>query len=84
VVPTVKSKETFINYQRDYVVTMYSDYEYLIKSDLSKYAGKWVAICDSKVVASSKHIQDLVKATKLKCGTKKAVITKISNSARIL
>ena len=30
---------------------MYSDYEYLTKLDLSKYAGKWVAVCDSRIAA---------------------------------
>ncbi len=63
---------------------MYSDYEYLTNLDLSKYAGKWVAVCDSKIVASSDDIQDLIKESKAKCGAKKPVVTKVSTNARIL
>jgi hypothetical protein len=63
---------------------MYSDYEYLTNLDLSKYAGKWVAVCDSKVVASSENIQELIKESKAKCGTKKPIVTKVSSTARIL
>ena len=63
---------------------MYSDYEYLIKSDLSKYSGKWVAVCDARVVASNKNIKDLIKESKAKCGSKKPIITKVSAAARIL
>ena len=63
---------------------MYSDYEYLTRLDLSKYAGKWVAVCDSKIVASTDNIKELIKESKAKCGTKKPVITKVSSTARIL
>ncbi len=63
---------------------MYSDYEYLIKADLSKYAGKWIAVCDSKIIASSGNIQNLVKESKSKCGNKKPIVTRVSNDARIL
>lgn len=63
---------------------MYSDYEYLTNLDLSKYSGKWVAIYNSKIVASSENIQDLIKESKAKCGAKKPVVTKVSSTARIL
>ena len=62
---------------------MYSDYEYLTNLDLSKYAGKWVAILDSKVVASYDDIKDMVKDT-AKFGSKKPIVTKVSSTARIL
>ncbi|MBS3132397.1 succinyl-CoA synthetase subunit alpha [Candidatus Woesearchaeota archaeon] len=63
---------------------MYSDYERLIKMDLSQYAGKWVAVCDSKIVAANSSIKQLIKESEAKCGKKKPVITKVSSTARIL
>ena len=55
----------------------FTDYEWFIKTDLSKYSGKWVAILDKKIVASSENIEQLMKETKNKFFKEKPLITKI-------
>lgn len=62
---------------------MYKDYEWYLKHDLSKFAGKWIAIHNSSVVESD---QDLLKLhQKLqKRRLLDALITKVSNNYRIL
>jgi len=44
---------------------MTKNYEWYVKTDTSKYAGKWIAIVNQRVVASGKNVKEvLVKAKK--------------------
>ncbi len=40
---------------------MNGDYEWYLQTDLSKYTGKWIAIVNKKVVASSESLKDVFK-----------------------
>jgi hypothetical protein len=40
------------------------DYDWYIKTDLSKYAGEWIAIVNQRVAAHSTGISDVVAKTK--------------------
>lgn len=40
---------------------MNGDYEWFIKADLDEYTGKWVAIVNKHVIASSKNVKDVLK-----------------------
>ncbi len=46
-------------------------------ADLSKYAGEWVAIINSKVVAHGKNLKDIMKKAKEKDSTITPFIAKI-------
>ena len=65
------------------MTSMWDSYEWYLKQDLSNYAGKWVAIIDKKVVATSKHADEVIKKAKI-LSKKEPLLAKVSNKLRIL
>jgi len=53
------------------------DYEWFVKTDLSEYAGKWVATLGQKVVAHGSDAEIVYKEAKAKYPTKKPSLAKI-------
>lgn len=45
---------------------MSKNYEWYVKTDTSKYAGKWIAIVNQKVVASGKDAQKVYRRAREK------------------
>ena len=62
---------------------MNRDYEWFIKENLSKFAGKWIAIYNSKVVESDNNLLKLNQKLHKK-NLINAFITKISDKFRVL
>jgi hypothetical protein len=62
------------------------DFQYFLKQDFTKYAGKWVAIYDQKIVSSSNSITDAIEQAKQKYKNKEFLFAKIpaKNQALIL
>lgn len=56
---------------------MKGDYEWYMKNDLREYAGKWVAICNKKVVESDKNSSGLLQKLEKKGLLNKVFMTKI-------
>jgi hypothetical protein len=42
------------------------EYNFFVKSDLSKFSGKWIAIKDNKVVANNHMIENVTKTVQRK------------------
>ena len=40
---------------------MNGDYEWFIKANLEEYSGKWIAIVDKHVIASSENVKNVLK-----------------------
>lgn len=59
----------------------YSNYEWFIKEDLSRYAGDWVVIIDKKIVSSGKDVGKLVKEL---YPSKRPFVTKINDHLSVL
>ena len=58
-------------------------YEWFIKkADVSKYAGKWIAVENQKIVASDSHISKLLEETKQNWPS--AAITKVPKRGQIM
>ncbi len=62
----------------------YSDYEWYLQNDLSKYAGKWIAIINKKVIAFGVEPAHVLKQAKEKYPNKKPLLTKIRDKLAIL
>lgn len=62
----------------------YSNYEWFLQQDLNKYAGKWIAVIDNKVVASEKDVDALMTEVKTKYPKKTPLITKVRTKLSIL
>jgi hypothetical protein len=52
-------------------------YSFLLKTDLSKYVGKWVAIVDEKVVAADINAKKAYKKAKLVNPDKEPLLDKV-------
>jgi hypothetical protein len=59
------------------VVLMRADYEWFINMDFSKYAGKWIATLDKKVVVEGDYADAVYKEAKNKFPGKKPSLAKI-------
>lgn len=62
----------------------YADYEWFLEHDFSRYAGKWVAIIEQKIVATGKEASHVLKEVEEKYPKKKPFLTKIRDHLTIL
>ena len=62
----------------------YADYEWFIQKDVSKYAGKWIAIINKEVVAEGKSLTIVLKEAKEKYPKLRPLLTKVRNKLAIL
>ncbi len=54
-----------------------SEYDFYLKSDFSRYAGKWVAILNNKVVSSGKSFKEVAEKIDKTPDSRKALIARI-------
>ncbi|MEK6941249.1 MAG: DUF5678 domain-containing protein [archaeon] len=55
----------------------YSNYDFFIKTDFSKYAGEWVGILGNKVVAHGASFKEVAEIVDREFNLKKVLITRI-------
>ncbi len=61
------------------------NFEFFVKSDLSGFVGKWVAILNEKVVASGENFKEVAEKVDKEFPNQKPLLTKVpKNIARIL
>lgn len=53
------------------------EFEFYVKTDLSKYSGKYVAIVDDKVVASGENAKEVLELALKRFPNKKPLLAKI-------
>lgn len=58
---------------------MTTNYEWFIQADLDRYAGKWVAIDNKKVLESDTKLDALLKKIKEKYPKSRPLIGKLTN-----
>lgn len=56
---------------------MSKNYEWYIEADVSKYAGKWIAIVDQKVVANGEDAKKVYYEAKKKYPQKRPSLAKV-------
>lgn len=61
-----------------------NNYNFFMELDVSKYIGKWIAICDEKVVSSGKNPKRVLKLVKAKCPNKRPLLTKVPEKATMI
>jgi len=60
------------------------DYEWFVKTDLSKYAGEWIATLNQKVIAHGNDAEIVYKEAKAKFPTKKPSLAKIPSGDTLI
>ena len=53
------------------------NYEWYIKADTQRYAGKWIAIVDQKIVASGDDAEKVYREAKTRCPEEKPSVAKV-------
>lgn len=66
------------------MLNSYTNYEWFLKKDLSEYSGRWLAVIDRNVVATSKDVNKLIKDVKARYPNKRPFITKVKSKLSIL
>lgn len=56
---------------------MEKNYEFFMKTDLSRYIGKWIAICNEKIVSSGDNPKEVFTKAKNLCPGHKPLLTKV-------
>jgi len=56
----------------------YSDYEWSLKQDFSKFTGEWLAIIDKKIVATNKKLQTVLNLVDKKHPNKEPFLIKVN------
>ena len=61
------------------------NFEYFVKTDLSKFVGNWVAILNNKIIASGKNFKEVAEKADKAFPNQKPLFTKVpKKTARIL
>ena len=63
---------------------MSKNYEFFVKTNLSKYSGKWIAIAEQKIVASGDSAEDVYNKAKKEYPNKKPSIAKIPSGETLV
>jgi len=58
--------------------------KWIDKKDFKKYTGKWVGLCDNKIIASSKDAGYVIDNLKKNCGDKETSIVRIPERGQVL
>ncbi len=55
-----------------------------IENELKKHVGKWVAICNRKIVAFGNNPSNVMDKAKVLCGTQETTILRVPEKSQIL
>ena len=56
---------------------MDESYNFFMKADLSAYLGKWIAICDNKIVASGNSVKKVLEEAKKNCPAVEPLVARV-------
>jgi len=61
-----------------------TSYNYFLKTNLDKYKGEWVIICDNKIVSHGYNLKEVVEEAKKLCESKKFLIAKVPSGETMI
>ncbi|MBI2660622.1 succinyl-CoA synthetase subunit alpha [Candidatus Woesearchaeota archaeon] len=56
---------------------MEKNYEFFMKTDLSHFIGKWIAICNEKIVSSGNNPKQVFQEARRKCPSERPLLAKV-------
>lgn len=63
---------------------MDKNYQYFMKANIDGYVGKWIAICEEKIVAHGKDAKKVFEEAKQKCPKKRPLITRVPDKETMI
>jgi len=61
-----------------------ASYDFFLKTDLDKYKGEWITICDNQIISHGNNLKEIVEEAKKKCGNKKFLIAKVPSEETMI
>ena len=65
-------------------MSMDNEYQFFMETNLDRYVGQWVAVCDKKVVSHGKSVKDVFKEAKQACPGAKPLLTRIPDKETLI
>ena len=63
---------------------MGQNYQFFIKTNLDSYIGKWVAICDKKIISHGKDPKKVYKEAKDRFPNKRIMLTRVTDKETMI
>lgn len=63
---------------------MDKNYEFFMKTDVNRFIGQWVAVCNQKIVAHGKEVKEVFKEARAKCPKERPLITRIPDKESMI
>jgi 2-polyprenyl-3-methyl-5-hydroxy-6-metoxy-1,4-benzoquinol methylase len=60
------------------------NYDFFLETDLDKYKGEWVIICNNEIISHGNNLKEIVEEAKKKCGSKKFLITRVPSEETMI
>lgn len=65
-------------------IDMNKDHNFLARTDLSDYAGQWVAVCEERIVSHGEILKNVIEQAKVTCGSRQPLLFKVPNAGVLI
>lgn len=59
-------------------------YDFFLETDLEKYNGQWVIICENQIISHGNNLKEMVKEAKTICKSKKFLIVRVPSEETMI
>lgn len=63
---------------------MDKNYQFFMKTNIDSYIGKWIAVCNEKIVAHGKDAKKVFKEAKEKCPKERPLLTRVPDKETMI
>ncbi len=64
--------------------TQEQNYQYYMETDISRFSGEWIAVCEGKIVSHGKNVKEVAEEAKVKSGGKKFLIARVPSEESMI
>ena len=61
-----------------------NSYNYFLKTNLERYKGEWITICENKIISHGDNLKKVVEEAKKECDGKKFLIAKVPSEETMI
>ena len=66
------------------MTSLEASYDFFLETDLDKYKGEWVIICENNVISHGNNLKEIVAEAKKTCKNKKFLIARIPSEETMI
>ena len=63
---------------------MDKNYQFFMETNVDRYIGEWVAICNQQIVAHGKDVKKVFKKAKAKCQKERPLLTRVPDKETMI